>query len=322
MLLTIVIPAILQATVPIALIVWLALGRPPTRAGWILRVVLVASYLVAIGLVGLWLALPWYTPVVYAGFMVLAAIRSSRRIRGDALAYHRPWGAVRGFFLALSTLLMAGAAGYAVKGLMAPARTVDLAFPMPGAGRYLVVNGGANVYINHHVRTIDPKEFPQSNGQSYGVDIVKLGPWGMRAKGALPADPRAYAIFGQTIYAPCAGDVLATWDGLSDLHPPTIDTLHPAGNAVLLRCDSIWVLLAHMKRGSVRVRPEQRVDLTTILGEAGNTGATGEPHLHIHAQRPGTHRYPLSGEPLEIRLGGAYPARNRILRSPVIPSGP
>ncbi len=319
MLLTIVLPAILQLTVPIVLIGWLAVGRPPSRAGWLLRIVLVAGYLVASGLVGLWLAFPWYTPLILAACTLVTAAVSYRRIRGDPAAYHRPWGAIRGFLLGTSALVMAGAAGYAVKGLFGPAQTVDLAFPMPGEGRYLVVNGGANVFINHHVRTLDPAVFPQSNGQSYGVDLVKLGPWGLRAKGALPADPRAYAIFGQKIYAPCAGDVLASWDGLSDLHPPTVDTVHPAGNAVLLRCDSIWVLLAHMKRGSVRVRPEQKVDLSTILGEVGNTGSTGEPHLHIHAQRPGTHRYPLSGEPLPIRLGGIYPARNRLLESPAPP---
>jgi hypothetical protein len=273
----------------------------------------VTGYLVAIGLVGLWLVFPWYTPLILGACMLVAAVASYRRIRGDPAAYHRPWGVVRGVVLAVSALLMASAAGYAVKGLIAPAVTVDLAFPMPGGGQYLVLNGGANLVINHHVRTLDPKVFPQSNGQSYGVDIVKLGPWGLRAKGALPADPRAYAIFSQKIYAPCAGDVLAAWDGLADLHPPILDTLHPAGNAVLLRCDSIWVLLAHMKRGSVRVRPQQQVSLTTILGEVGNTGSTGEPHLHIHAQRPGTRRYPLSGKPLPIRLGGIYPARNRLL---------
>ncbi len=312
MLITVIIPLILQAAVPLGLIVWLAWGRPPTRAGWLLRVILVAAWLIAIGLAGFWLVLPWYTPHILAVCAAVAAMASFRRIRGVPGAYRGFWPAIRGFLLGVSVAVSVGLAGYALAGLRGPAAAVDLALPVRG-GPYLVVNGGANVYINPHVRTLDGKLFPQARGQSYGVDIVKLGPWGLRARGALPADPRAYAIFGETVYAPCVGDVLATWDGLSDLSPPRVDTLHPAGNAVLLRCDSVWVLLAHMKKGSVRVHPMDRVDLNTMLGNAGNTGNTGEPHLHIHAQRPGSSRFPLSGAPLQVRLGGTYPARNRRL---------
>ncbi|HEY8257453.1 MAG TPA: M23 family metallopeptidase [Gemmatimonadales bacterium] len=315
MLLTIVIPLIVQAIVPIGLIAWLALGRPPSRAGWVLRVIVVAGYLIAIGLVGLWLVYPWYTTLVYGLGAALAAVASFRRIRRDPAAYRGFWSSIRGFCLGASALALGAGALYALKGLRAPAATVDLAFPMRG-GPYMILNGGGNIVINLHVRTADAKAFPQSHGQTYGVDIVKLGSLGLRARGALPADPHAYVIFGEPIYAPCAGDVLATWDGFADLSPPRIDTLHPAGNAVLLRCDSIWVLLAHMQKGSVRVRPKETVALGALLGKVGNTGATGEPHLHIHAQRPGTSRYPLSGAPLQIRLGGVYPARNRLLMGP------
>ncbi len=60
----------------------------------------------------------------------------------------------------------------------------------------------------------------------------------------------------------------------------------------------------------MRVTLGSTVGTDTLLGRVGNTGNTGEPHLHIHAQRPGTPTMPLSGEPLPIRLNGWYPVRN------------
>jgi hypothetical protein len=58
-----------------------------------------------------------------------------------------------------------------------------------------------------------------------------------------------------------------------------------------------------------------RRDVGEPLGRIGNTGNTGEPHLPIHAQRPGTGDAPLSGEPLPIRFGATYPSRNTRIRA-------
>jgi murein DD-endopeptidase MepM/ murein hydrolase activator NlpD len=79
---------------------------------------------------------------------------------------------------------------------------------------------------------------------------------------------------------------------------------------VILECDGVWVLLAHLRRGSVRVVAGQELQTGERLGEAGNSGNTGEPHLHIHAQTPGTADAPLAGTPLPIRIGGRYRYRN------------
>jgi murein DD-endopeptidase MepM/ murein hydrolase activator NlpD len=46
------------------------------------------------------------------------------------------------------------------------------------------------------------------------------------------------------------------------------------------------------------------------LGSVGNSGNTGEPHLHVHAQRPGPEGTPLGGDPLPILFYGRYLVRN------------
>ena len=182
---------------------------------------------------------------------------------------------------------------------------VELAFPLKG-GTYLVVNGGSNISVNPHLMTLDAGmvRFHAYRGQSYGVDIVKLDEWGFRAKGLQPSEPAAYVIYGVPVYAPCTGVVMVAVDGLPDMQVPQMDRGHIAGNHVLLRCKDADVLLGHLKPGSLKVAAG------TTIGAVGNTGNTGEPHLHIHAQAPGTEAAPFSGKPLPIRLDGQPPLRN------------
>ena len=74
------------------------------------------------------------------------------------------------------------------------------------------------------------------------------------------------------------------------------------------------VLLGHMRSGSVKVHPGDYVTTETLLGEVGNSGNSNEPHLHVHAQRPGRLWDPFAGEPLSIRFQGRYLVRNNRVR--------
>jgi hypothetical protein len=48
----------------------------------------------------------------------------------------------------------------------------------------------------------------------------------------------------------------------------------------------------------------------------GNSGNTGEPHLHVHAQRPGSASAPLGGAPLQILFDGRFPVRGDRIEVP------
>lgn len=48
------------------------------------------------------------------------------------------------------------------------------------------------------------------------------------------------------------------------------------------------------------------------IGEVGNSGASDEPHLHIHAQRPGTSGAPISGEWIPMSIDGRFLVRGNI----------
>jgi hypothetical protein len=309
MLFVVWVPLMLQVLVALGLLAWLAFGGAASRTEWLLRSVLVACYLMATGVGGLWLILPWYTPVIYAGLFLLALLHSQRRWISLP---HYPGGAVRvagtvmvGALLVLTVAL----ASYILTGWRTPPDAVELSFPLR-SGTYLVVNGGGNELINAHYGTLQGERFRPWRGQSYGVDIEKLNNLGLRARGVLPKQVTAYEIFGEPLYAPCAGEVLIAQDGVEEMVPPRMDRQHMAGNHVILKCGNAWILLGHLQKGSLRVNAGERLKQGELLGRVGNTGNTGEPHLHIHAQRPGTADAPLSGRPLPIRFGDRYPVRN------------
>jgi hypothetical protein len=312
------VPLLLQVVLPVGLLLSLAFGRSQNVMAWLLRVVLVTCYVVGISAGGLWLVLPWYTPLIFGLALFLAVARSLP----DPTLPRFPSGR-RGVAAALLTgslaTFFASLAVYILAGERMPSETVQLRFPLRG-GTYLVVNGGRHELINAHLKTLTGERFRPWRGQSYGVDIEKIDRYGFRARGVLPDDPAAYAIFGDPLYAPCSGKVIQAVDGVEDMPPPRMDRRNMAGNFVMLQCAGAWILMGHMQRGSVQVRPGDKVLVGRQVGRVGNTGNTGEPHLHIHAQRPGTAEAPLSGDPLPIRFGERYPVRNARIKAPAATS--
>lgn len=314
MLFVVWVPLVLQALVAVGLLAWLAFGRPESRTEWLLRPGLVAGYLTATGVGGLWLILPWYTPVIYAGLFLAALLRSQRQWESLPDFPGGPLGIAGPAMIGALLVLTVALASYILSGWRTPPDAVELSFPLRN-GTYLVVNGGGNELINAHYKTLEGERLRPWRGQSYGVDIEKLNSLGLRARGLLPASLSAYEIFGEPLYAPCTGEVLIAQDGVEEMVPPRMDRQHMAGNHVILECGEAWILLGHLQKGSLRVNAGDRLQQGELLGRVGNTGNTGEPHLHIHAQRPGTADAPLSGSPLPIRFGDRYPVRNARIKA-------
>ena len=187
----------------------------------------------------------------------------------------------------------------------------DLASPL-GQGTYLVANGGSGPSISAHATVLNQTIARHKLywGQGHGVDLIAIDRWGFRAAGLLPVEPGLYVIFGRPVIAPCAGEVIAAVDGLPDMQVPRMDHAHLAGNHVILRCAGVHILLGHFRRGSVLVRVGGMLSAGDAIAQVGNSGNTSEPHLHVHAQEPGTADAPFSGAPIPIRIDGRYLVRN------------
>lgn len=197
-----------------------------------------------------------------------------------------------------------------VRGGTPPSEPVDLEFPF-AAGRYWVVQGGSSIFGNRHVSLLGD-ETSDARGEAFGVDLVELNSWGARAAGLLPRDLEKYVMFGRTVCAPMEGRVVATEDTMPDHPPPEHDAENPPGNCVWLSDGDVVVLLAHLRRGSVRVEPGDRVEAGDPVAAVGNSGRTTEPHLHIHAQRPADEGPRHSGDPLPLAFDGVFPEQASI----------
>ena len=314
---------VFQLALPLVLIGWMTLAPPRTLVGVCIQVSAAAAAFWAMALLGIWLLPPWWAPCAFGVALLVATGVGVHRRRPFASSIPVTWGAwlVAGLFNVLGVASAYGIAVALRSRNMPPASAVTLAFPLE-PGVYLVVNGGSDINTNAHLMTLDTSipRFREWRGQSYGVDIVKLDAFGLRARGVLPADPKAYRIYGARVLAPCAGQVLLAVDGLPDMQVPEVDRAHLAGNHVMLRCAdtdiNADVLLGHLRPGSVQVRAGASVAAGDWLGSAGNSGNAGEPHLHVHAQRPGPVAAPLGGDPLPVLLGSRFPVRGDRIESP------
>ena len=116
-----------------------------------------------------------------------------------------------------------------------------------------------------------------------------------------------YGCYGTPVVAPVAGHVHHAADGSPDHTPsePSNDLENPLGNTVVLRLETgTYLIIAHLKSGSVQVETGDEVDEGAPIGACGNSGNTSEPHIHIHHQRQDPRVYPVNiaeGLPLYFR---------------------
>jgi hypothetical protein len=301
--------------IPALLIAWQAAGGTSSFGAWVLRTVAVGSLLLLMDRLLDWSflsirgwAVMW---VLFAIALVYSGMKAWRQplwVRPEG----RTWIPV-----VASVLIIVGAAVPLVNsllGLSVPGEPVGLAFPFRG-GCFHVAHGGSRRIINGHMKVAAP-DLHAWRGQMWGLDIFKLYPRGNRARGFFPENLQDYAIFGEPVYAPCTGEVVAVETELPDLIPPESDDVNKAGNYVLLRCgDEAVILLAHLKRDSVVVRPGEQVSVGDRLGEIGNSGNTTEPHLHISAQRGVGKETILDAESRGMTFGGDWLVRNDVVCS-------
>jgi murein DD-endopeptidase MepM/ murein hydrolase activator NlpD len=194
----------------------------------------------------------------------------------------------------------------------APAKKECLAlkFPLRG-GSFYVAHGGSTALTNHH------HHHHRNASQKYALDITKVNAFGERARGILPRELAAYEILGTPVNSPCDGVATTVVDGLPDLPPGEMDEKHIAGNHVVIRYgeEDIYIGLAHLKKGSIKVRPGDKISVGEHIAHVGNSGRTSEPHLHIHAKRGGSSSNMLDGVGVPMRFDGKWLARNFVVRA-------
>lgn len=165
---------------------------------------------------------------------------------------------------------------------------------LPFTGRWIVQHSPASRVPSHGTELF---------GSSHAIDFVPVDANDRSAPRSLGSvfgtePPDAFVGFGRAILAPLSGEVVRVHDGEVDhvarrsmgaqlgyalTQRSRIRGGAPAiaGNHIVIRSDGALVLLAHLRAGSVRPRPGDRVDAGDAIGECGNSGNSTEPHLHV-----------------------------------------
>ena len=185
------------------------------------------------------------------------------------------------------------------------------AIDAPARGRWRVLNSPASAVPSHG---------SNGYGQTYGFDLIHEPPGGERPGSgrALGFErPERFPAFGEPVLAPAAGVVVSTratgrdhrarscWPAYAVLYlegfvRELLGVRHVVGNSVVIDIgDGAYALCGHLRRGSVAVRPGDRVRAGEQIARCGNSGNSSEPHIHVQVM---DHRKPLYAGGLPVVL--------------------
>lgn len=146
---------------------------------------------------------------------------------------------------------------------------------LPFSGEWFVFWGGDTKEQNYHV---------SSRSQKNAFDLVMVNEKGrsFKTNGRTNDD---YYVFGQPLLAVCDAVVVSTIDGVKENIPGQMNPGQLTGNTVLLKTGANeYILYAHFKLNSIKVKAGEKVIKGQVLGLCGNSGNSSEPHLHFHIQ--------------------------------------
>lgn len=212
--------------------------------------------------------------------------------------------------------------------MLPPRAPVVLQYPLRGSFR--ARNSPARRVPSHGTHLM---------GTTYAIDLVPVDVHGrVAARGwrALLATepPEAFVGFGAPVLAPAAGTVVIAHDGEEDhaarrSQPALLAytagqsrRIHDgpaaiAGNHVVVALErgGPFVLVAHLRRGSLRVRVGDRILAGESLAECGNSGNSTQPHVHLQVT-DSTDWGAARGLPLAFRTatGTEVPRESQIIR--------
>jgi murein DD-endopeptidase MepM/ murein hydrolase activator NlpD len=131
-----------------------------------------------------------------------------------------------------------------------------------------------------------------TNSQRFAIDWMRLNDQGRFYSGDKIRND-SYVNYGSAVYAVADGTVTSTLDTVEANAPGTLPATDPAparkstvenvdGNHVIVDVGGgVWAMYAHLIKGSLLVKPGDRVTKGQKIAELGNTGNANAPHLHF-----------------------------------------
>lgn len=120
----------------------------------------------------------------------------------------------------------------------------------------------------------------------YAIDFIQLNNKGQYAQGNEDSIAQWYG-YGADVLAVADGTIASAKDGFPESKTMSTHPRYPSdsatGNYISLQIGPHrYVFYEHLKPGSIRVKPGQKVKKGAVIASLGYTGQTTGPHLHIH----------------------------------------
>ncbi|MGA8115059.1 MAG: M23 family metallopeptidase [Actinocatenispora sp.] len=219
----------------------------------------------------------------WTAMLVLLAGLALEHLGGVSGAAALVWVGVAGLVLGFALYLRVGTL-----------RAEPVTITPPVTGRWVAINSPASRVPSHGLHAY---------GQTYAIDVVHDPEDRPRPKFAwlwpLTRRPQDFPAFGRPIRSPGDGVVVRVHDRERDhwsrnslpamfyvivegMFRELTGPNRILGNHVVVElAPGVYAALAHLRRGSVLVRPGQRVTAGQQLASCGNSGNSTEPHLHL-----------------------------------------
>jgi hypothetical protein len=189
--------------------------------------------------------------------------------------------------------------------------SIEIEFPFKD-GTFLITDGGNSKLsrlMNYHFHSAIHKRKKTNGSMLYAADIIKIV-----AKGSkfLPLKNEDYAIYDEVLYSPIAGIVVKVVNNIDDNIPFSGNYPYNTGNTIVIKKDNYYFLFGHLRKGSIIVNEGDGVNQNQIIANAGNSGMSERPHLHMQLIKSDTADY-WSGKGICIRFKKRNLYKNRII---------
>jgi hypothetical protein len=148
------------------------------------------------------------------------------------------------------------------------------------------LDGNSCCDMTAHRMAMNPLNGQLWAAERFAIDYLQLGPDGTIYRGD-GSKPESYPYYGADIHAVADGPVVGVTEGLPEQVPGQSPTGLPldqyGGNHVVQDIGGgNYAFYAHLKTGTVKVKPGDQLTTGQVIANLGNTGNSDAPHLHFH----------------------------------------
>lgn len=192
-------------------------------------------------------------------------------------------------------------------------RSQELVIAPPIRGHWAIYNPPGHPRLAYDFLAVDERKSLYNKG-SFLKHLVSFIP---------VDDTRAWS---QPVFSPVDGVVVESHDGENDrkkisfiydlfsllIHKPKVSDGFGAfgGNHVMIQAGNVFVLLCHLRHGSLTVEKGDVVKAGQQVGEIGNSGSSIQPHLHLQVMSSDQY-FPLFANLLPFKLSKGKLKRGR-----------